>query len=186
MTERRLVLAHLYPEHMNLYGDRGNVLALARRARWRGIGFTVQAVEVGDSWDPAAADLVFMGGGEDRQQTRIAADFLARGDRLVAALANGLPMLAVCGGYQLLGRYYRTAGGERLPGLGWFSAYTEPGAGRAVGDVVAETDLGIDPPTLVGFENHGGRTFLDGGDTRPLGRVLLGQGNNGRDRGRGR
>lgn len=176
----RLNILHLYPETMNLYGDRGNVLALARRAQWRGIPVSVHKREAGEPFDWQAVDLVFMGGGEDSHQSRIAADFLALGPELIAHLAEGLPMLAICGGYQLLGRYYKTAKGEELPGLGFLDVWTEPGTGRATGDVVTQTELGIEPATLVGFENHGGRTFL-GPSTNPLGRVKRGQGNNGTD-----
>lgn len=177
---RRINILHLYPEHMNLYGDRGNVLALLQRARWRDISATVIPREVGEPipWDDV--DLVFMGGGEDSHQSRIADDFLNLKDALPSRLKAGLPMLAICGAYQLLGQYYKTADGQKLPGLGYLDVWTEPGPSRAIGDVVTETSLGISPSSLVGFENHGGRTFL-GPSSGPLGRVTLGQGNNGED-----
>jgi hypothetical protein len=177
---KRLNILHLYPDNMNLYGDRGNVLALARRAQWRGIPSAILRREVGEPVDWDAVDVVFMGGGEDSHQSRIADDFLALGPALAARLRDGLPMLAICGAYQLLGHYYRTASGEPLPGLDVLDVWTEPGDSRAIGDVVTETDLPIRPATLVGFENHGGRTFL-GAEAVPLGRVQLGQGNNGSD-----
>ncbi len=178
--EPRINILHLYPEHMNLYGDRGNVLALLQRARWRNIPASVMAREVGEpiSWDEV--DLVFMGGGEDSHQSRIADDFLKLQDELSSRLKAGLPMLAICGAYQLLGQYYKTADGHKLPGLGYLDVWTEPGSSRAIGDVVTETSLDISPSSLVGFENHGGRTFL-GPSQGPLGRVALGQGNNGED-----
>lgn len=177
---KRLNILHLYPEHMSLYGDRGNVLALTQRARWRNIPAVIVGREVGESIDWDAVDLVFMGGGEDSHQSRIADDFLALGPELASRLADGLPMLAICGAYQLLGRYYKTADGQELPGLGFLDVWTEPGKARAIGDVVTEATLPIQPASLVGFENHGGRTFLGDG-AAPLGRVTLGQGNNGQD-----
>ena len=175
-----LTIIHLYPARMNLYGDRGNVLALVRRAEWRGWTVEVVPVEVGQPADFGRADLIFMGGGEDRHQAAIAEDFRRRRDALLAALSDGVPALAICGAYQLLGAYYETAAGERLDGIGWFAAYTQAGSGRAIGNVVVEAGLDVNPPTLVGFENHGGRTYLEAGQA-PLGRVLVGAGNNGRD-----
>ncbi len=184
MAERRLNILHLYPENMNLYGDRGNVLALAQRARWREIPARIVTREVGQPVDWDAVDLVFMGGGEDTHQARIADDFLALGRELASRLQDGLPMLAICGAYQLLGRYYETADRTQLPGLNYLDVWTEAGDMRAIGDVVSYTDLPIEPRSLVGFENHGGRTFL-GSRARPLGEVTLGQGNNGEDRSEG-
>jgi len=177
---RRLRILHLYPDHMNLYGDRGNVLVLGQRARWRGMESDVVSREVGEPIDWDGVDLVFMGGGEDTHQAHIANDFLELGPELSHRLQDGLPMLAICGGYQLLGQYYKTLDGRELPGVGFLDVRTEPGKERMIGDVVTETDLPIDPKTLVGFENHGGRTFLGSG-ARPLGRVKLGRGNNGSD-----
>lgn len=176
----RLGILHLYPDNMNLYGDRGNVLALGQRAQWRGIESRVMGREVGQPIDWDAVNLVFMGGGEDSHQSRIAKDFLDLGPELVARLQVGLPMLAICGGYQLLGEYYKTADGVELPGLGFLDVRTEPGSSRAIGDVVIETQLDLSPATIVGFENHGGRTYL-GEKAAPLGTVRLGHGNNGTD-----
>ena len=175
-----LKILHLYPEHMNLYGDRGNVLALRQRAEWRGIPVEVVNAGPGDDVDWSQVHLVFMGGGEDVHQARVAPDFLARGAEISQVLENGCPMLAICGGYQLLGHYYRTQTGEELPGIGFLDVRTEPGEIRAVGDVVTETTLPIQPQTLVGFENHGGLTFL-GPNAKPLAKVQQGRGNNGRD-----
>lgn len=177
---RRLRILHLYPDHMNLYGDRGNVLTLVKRAEWRNIDASIQLREIGEPIDWEAVDLVFMGGGEDTHQAHIADDFLGIASPLVARLAEGLPMLAICGAYQLLGEYYVASDGTKLPGLGFLDVYTERGDKRAIGDVVTRTDLEIDPKTVVGFENHGGRTYLRNG-TRPLGQVRLGRGNNGED-----
>ena len=178
--EPSLRLAHLYPKQMNLYGDRGNILCLRRRCAARGIELTVDELEMGEPLDAAACDLIFIGGAQDREQRRVAADLLeVKGEALRQAVAAGVAVLAVCGGYQLLGRYYRPAAGEDLPGLGVFDAWTEhPGAAakRFIGNVVVRWQ-GV---TLVGFENHGGRTFL-GPAARPLARVIAGYGNNGRD-----
>jgi CobQ-like glutamine amidotransferase family enzyme len=178
-----LRLVHLYPSRMNLYGDRGNVVTLVRRAEWRGWHVLVDEVEVGMPADFARADLAFMGGGEDRQQAAIADDLRARAAELTAALADGLPFLAVCGAFQLLGESYTGQDGRTLPGIGWFDAVTRPGGRRAIGNIAVEADssLGLPVRTLVGFENHGGRTTLGPGQ-RPLGRVVVGSGNNGQDR----
>lgn len=177
-----LRICHLYPDLLNLYGDRGNIMVLAQRARWRDLGVTVTEVGLGEAVDPEAADLFFIGGGEDRQQ-RIASDDLCRVKRsaLEDAVLDGAVMLAVCGGYQLVGRYYRPAEGEELAGVGLLDLWTEhpgPSARRLIGNLVIAVD-GMDDP-LIGFENHGGRTHL-GPNARPLGRVLAGFGNNGED-----
>jgi CobQ-like glutamine amidotransferase family enzyme len=178
-VELSLRLAHLYPKQMNLYGDRGNILCLRRRCEARGIELMVEELEVGDPLDATACDLIFIGGAQDREQRRVAADLLAaKGEALRQTVDAGVVVLAVCGGYQLLGRYYRPAVGEDLPGLGIFDAWTvHPGpAKRFIGNVVVRWQ----GATLVGFENHGGRTFL-GPAARPLARVIAGYGNNGRD-----
>ena len=176
-----LHIAHLYPDHMNLYGDRGNVRCLVNRCRWRGIDAQVTPLGPGDPFAPAAYDLVFIGGGPDREQARVAADLTgAKGDGLRRAVEDGVVVLAVCGGYQLLGRYYRPAVGDDLPGLGIFDLHTQhpgPKARRCIGNLVARID---DAETLVGFENHGGRTYLGPGCQR-LARVVHGYGNNGTD-----
>jgi len=177
-----LRICHLYPDLLNLYGDRGNIIVLTSRAQRRGIAVTVTEAGLGDRIDPDAADLFFIGGGEDRQQRIAAADLvnLKRGP-LEAAVEDGAVVLAVCGGYQLAGRFYRPAEGEDLPGLGLLDLWTEhpgPGTPRLIGNLVIQPE-GQDPP-LVGFENHGGRTHLGPG-ARPLGRVIAGHGNNGKD-----
>ena len=178
--ELGLRLAHLYPKQMNLYGDRGNILCLRRRCEERGIELAVDELGIGEPLDPAACDLIFIGGAQDREQRRVAADLLeAKGEALRQAVASGVVVLAVCGGYQLLGRYYRPAEGEDLPGLGIFDAWTVhpgPAAKRFIGNVAVRWQ----GTTLVGFENHGGRTFL-GPAARPLARVIAGYGNNGSD-----
>ncbi len=177
-----LRLAHLYPDHMNVYGDRGNVIALQQRCRRRGITLEVVPVDPGTAIDWSAIDLAFFGGGQDSGQALITADLIERqGAGLRAAIEDGLVMLAICGGYQLLGHYFLTHTGERLPGLGALDVYTIAGKQRMIGNIVIEVDLGKGPWRLVGFENHSGRTF-HGAGVQPLGRVLVGYGDNGQDR----
>jgi len=180
MTELRLLA--LYPEQMNIYADRGNILFLRRRCEWRGIGFAYAAAGPGERFDPGAHDLLYLGGGQDRDQVAVAADMVeSKRAAIETAVGDGAAMLAVCGGYQLLGHSYQL-GDERLPGLGIVDLETvrEPGP-RLIGNVAIEVDLdGEGPRTLAGFENHGGRTYLGSG-VEPLGRVLRGFGNNGKD-----
>jgi CobQ-like glutamine amidotransferase family enzyme len=167
----------LYPDHMNIYADRGNILLLRQRCHWRGIDFQLTTAGPGDQVDPDAHDLYYMGGGQDRDQALVARDLVeTKRDALAAALDSGASMLAVCGGYQLLGHSY-ALGDESLPGLALVDLRTvrEPGK-RLIGNVVIDTELG----RLAGFENHGGRTYLGAGE-QPLGRVLSGFGNNGKD-----
>lgn len=176
-----LNLVHLYPQMLNLYGDRGNIAVLKKRTAWRGIRLAVHGVGLNESFPDVPIDLVFMGGDQDREQEVVVDDLKRRHGRALEDLVqDGVPLLAVCGSYQLLQQYYRPAAGPDLVGLGIFPAHTiHPGieAERLVGNVVADWPLG----TIVGFENHGGRTFLDPG-TEPLARVVKGFGNNGRDR----
>ena len=182
----KLRIAHLYPRLMNIYGDRGNILCLARRCRDRGIEVEVAELALGDQLDPAQYGLIFIGGAQDREQRRVAEDLRSvKGEALRQAVEAGVTALAVCGGYQLFGRFYREATGEELEGLGIFDLWTEhpgPGARRLIGNVVAELlpDDGREGGSLVGFENHGGRTYL-GAEATPLARVRSGFGNNGRD-----
>lgn len=171
----------LYPEQMNIYADRGNIVFLQRRCEWRGIRFSHSGAGPGDPVDPTAHDLFYVGGGQDRDQRMVAVDMVAsKREALVAAVGDGAALLAVCGGYQLLGQSYQLDE-EKLPGLGLAELETvrEPGP-RLIGNVAIEVDLGGGPRVLAGFENHGGRTYLGAGAT-PLGRVLQGHGNNGRD-----
>ncbi len=176
--DRRLVLVHLYPDLLNLYGDRGNVLALSRRASWAGWTLEVREVGMGEAADLAEADMLFVGGGQDREQKTLAQDLLRRRDAILRGVDRGLVVLAVCGGYQLMGRRYVTPEGEEVPGIGLMDLETLPGPGRLVGNVVVAAGWLEEP--LVGFENHGGRTFL-GPSAQALGQVVRGHGNNGRD-----
>ncbi len=171
----------LYPEQMNIYADRGNIVFLQRRCEWRGIGFSHAGAGQGEAVDPASHDLFYIGGGQDRDQRMVAADMVASKRRaLAAAVDDGAVLLAVCGGYQLLGHSYQLDQ-ERLPGLGLADLETvrEPGP-RLIGNVAIEADLGSGSRLIAGFENHGGRTHLGPG-AEPLGRVVEGHGNNGRD-----
>ena len=184
MKGLKLRVAHLYPKLMNIYGDRGNILCLQRRCRERGIEFEVQGLELGDKLNPKDCDLIFAGGAQDREQRRVAVDLAkVKGKPLKEAVKRDVAVLAVCGGYQLMGRFYRTAEGEELPGAGVLDLHTVhpgPHAQRFIGNVVVEWN----GTTLVGFENHGGRTHLGAG-VEPLGRVVAGFGNNGEDGGEG-
>jgi len=171
-------VAHLYPDYLNIYADRGNIAVLDRRAAWRGLSLAVTAVGVGTPLT-AEYDLVYVGGGQDREQALIAPDLAARADPLAELVRSGAAVLAVCGGYQLLGRGYRDVAGEELPGAGVFPLVTVAGQRRMIGDVLLECELDTgERRTLAGFENHAGRTLLDEG-AEPLGRVVAGFGNDG-------
>lgn len=197
MSRLRLTLAHLYADLMNVYADRGNIICLRQRCAWRGIDLSVRPFGIGDDLPDAGLDLVFMGGGQDGEQRLLTEDLrVHKGPVLRTAADAGLPMLVVCGAYQLFGHSYRPAVGAALPGLGILDARTVhpgPDVPRCIGNVVvswsvppvAGAPAGAAPDsaalsTIVGFENHGGRTFL-GPTARPLGTVLAGHGNNARD-----
>jgi lipid II isoglutaminyl synthase (glutamine-hydrolysing) len=184
VPEPTLRVCALYPDLMNIYADRGNLLFLQRRCEWRGLGFELAGADPGEAVDPDAHDLFYLGGGQDRDQALCAQDLATvKRDALHAAAGRGAAVFAVCGGYQLLGHAYELDG-EELPGVGLVDLRTvrEPGP-RLIGNVAIEVRLpGLDAPrVLAGFENHGGRTHLGAGE-QPLGRVLAGHGNNGRDR----
>jgi CobQ-like glutamine amidotransferase family enzyme len=176
-----LRLLALYPEQMNIYADRGNMIFLQRRCEWRGIPFSYSAAGPGDEFDPAEHDLIYIGGGQDRDQVLVAEDMLrTKRDAIASAVEDGAALLAVCGGYQLLGHRYQL-GEQSIPGLGIADLETVREDGpRLIGNVSIEVDLGEGPLVLAGFENHGGRTHLGPG-AEPLGRVLHGHGNNDRD-----
>lgn len=175
----RIRVGHLYPDYLNIYADRGNIAVLARRAALRGHELDVTPVGLGEPLREDGFDLLYVGGGQDREQALIAPDLAARSDVLRAAQERGVAMLAVCGGYQLLGRGYRARDGSFLPGAGLFPHETVAGDTRMIGDVLLECQLDAgDRLTLAGFENHAGRTLLDPG-AEPLGRVLAGFGNDG-------
>jgi lipid II isoglutaminyl synthase (glutamine-hydrolysing) len=175
----KIRVGHLYPDYLNIYADRGNIAVLSRRALLRGHELEVRAVGLGDVLDPGAHDLLYVGGGQDREQALIAPDLAEKADALRTAHARGVALLAVCGGYQLLGRGYRGRDGSFMPGAGLFPHETVAGDTRMIGDVLLECELdsGVRRP-LAGFENHAGRTLLDEG-AEPLGRVVYGFGNDG-------
>jgi CobQ-like glutamine amidotransferase family enzyme len=175
----KIRVGHLYPDYLNIYADRGNIAVLARRAAWRGHELDVVGVSVGDELRPGDHDLLYVGGGQDREQALIAPDLVAKGEAIRAAVAGGAALLAVCGGYQLLGRFYLDTNGDRQEGIGLFGHETVAGDRRMIGDVLLDCELepGV-RRTLAGFENHAGRTRLDP-DAIPLGRVVAGFGNDG-------
>ena len=182
MAERVLRVCALYPDLMNIYADRGNMLVLERRCGWRGIGFELEAASLGDRVDPDAHELFYIGGGQDRDQQLCAHDLVeTKSAALHAAAARGALVLGVCGGYQLLGHSYHL-GDEEIPGVGLVDLRTVRSEGpRLIGNVAIEVSLDgdTDRQLLVGFENHGGRTHLEAGQ-EALGRVVKGHGNDGR------
>ncbi|WP_419925878.1 type 1 glutamine amidotransferase [Candidatus Poriferisocius sp.] len=170
---------HLYPEHLNIYADRGNIAVLQRRLEWRGLVLEVVEAGIGDPI-PADCHLYYLGGGQDRDQKLVAEDLIAKADPLRLAAAGGAVVLGVCGGYQLLGHRYAAADGRPIPGIGMLDLETTAADSRLIGDVVLDVTLGGRTDTVVGYENHAGRTHLGGGCT-PLGHLRRGHGNNGAD-----
>jgi CobQ-like glutamine amidotransferase family enzyme len=181
LTKPALRVCALYPDLMNIYADRGNIAVLRARCEWRGLGFELSASGIGERLDPSSADLFYMGGGQDRDQAAVARDMVeTKRDALHEAADRDAVVLAVCGGYQLLGHGYQM-GDEELPGVGLVDLRTVRSSGpRLIGNCAIEADLGAGKRVIAGFENHGGRTHLGSGE-RPLGRVLRGHGNNGDD-----
>ena len=171
----KIRVGHLYPEYLNIYADRGNIAVLAGRAGARGHELEVVGIGLRDPMPPGI-DLFYVGGGQDREQELIAPDLAARAEALREAAEGGAVFLAVCGGYQLLGRSYRDTSGTELPGAGLLPLHTVAGERRMIGDVLL--DCAWAGETLAGFENHAGRTILDPG-AEPLGRVIAGFGNDG-------
>ncbi len=181
MATDKFVIGHLYPGLMNLYGDRGNIMALRKRALLRGIDVVVVAINPGSPLTPGDVDMYFFGGGQDSEQNLIYDDFITnKGVILSTEIKNGVPCLAVCGGYQLLGKYYEVAGGKKISGIGVLDIKTISGKGRLIGNVLIEAELDGKKFEMVGFENHGGRTHLGEG-VASLGKVIVGNGNNGED-----
>ena len=175
----RVRVAHLYPAYLNIYADRGNIAVLDRRTALRGHELAVEHIGLGEPIHDEVYDLFYIGGGQDREQALIAPDLVAKGPAIAEAVVNGAALLAVCGGYQLLGRGYRGRDGSLMPGAGLFPHETVAGSTRLIGDVLLECELEPgEQRTLAGFENHAGQTLLDPGAV-PLGRVLYGFGNDG-------
>lgn len=173
----KISIAHLYPKLLNLYGDMGNVITLIKRCQWRGISVEFENIDIGDSIK--SHDLYFIGGGQDKQQEEVAQELYSHKSELTAQRDDGAVFLGICGGYQLFGHYYQPHDKEKLVGLSLMDAYTVAGKKRFIGNVTVKTDF-LTPNTLVGFENHSGLTYLQG-ETKPLGVVSVGNGNNGKD-----
>lgn len=169
-----LTILQLYPAEMNIYGDWGNVLTLAKRAEWHGFAPSILTYEPGQPFPEA--DIIVGGGGQDSGQSKITDDLLKIGPMLVDVAKTGTPMLMICGLYQLFGHYFQTSEGTRLPGIGLFDAYTVAGPSRLIGNIVIDTAFG----QVIGYENHSGQTFLQG-SAQPFGHVTKGAGNNGQD-----
>ncbi|MDR0956240.1 MAG: glutamine amidotransferase [Candidatus Nomurabacteria bacterium] len=175
MTKSLKILS-LYPREMNIYGDHGNLLCLTRRAQWRGIKVECARHEIGDELDESA-DIILGGGGQDSGQNSVADDISKNAAKLKKLAADGVPMLLICGMYQLFGEYFMTADGQKIPGIGIFDLTTRAGSDRLIGNITIETEFG----KIVGYENHSGLTRL-GQTQQPFGKVIKGAGNNGRNR----
>lgn len=176
--KRQIRLAHLYPKMLNIYGDLGNVLTIKKRCEWRDIEITIDEIDIGDPM--SEHDMYFIGGGQDMQQIAVAKELQKNKAFLQNEQNLNAVFLAICGGYQLLGNYYQPHDGERLEGIGLLDVYTVAGSNRFIGNVTAEVDY-LKKKTLVGFENHSGLTYLNG-KTKPISHVIIGKGNNGKDK----
>jgi CobQ-like glutamine amidotransferase family enzyme len=179
-TSLELRLGHLYPDQLNMYGDRGNIITLRQRCAWRGISLLHIVLDLDEPLRPENFDMLFIGGGQDKEQDEVARDLReVKAGALREAVESDMPVLGVCGGYQLLAKFYRPAEGPELEGVGILDAWTIH-KGKAVPRCIGNVALRWRDQTLVGFENHGGRTYLGAG-AQPLGRVLYGHGNNSED-----
>lgn len=175
----KIVIGYLYGDLMNIYGDTGNIISLKKRAEWRGIEVVIKMFTIGNKLKEKDADIFFFGGGQDQAQELVSRDLVvsSKGKTIKSEVERGVPLLSVCGGYQLLGDYYKPHKGPKLPGIGLFPAYTLASFDRMIGNLVIDSMFG----KLVGFENHSGKTYLKKGAT-PLGMVNKGWGNNGKDK----
>ena len=174
---KKIKIGHLYPKLLNLYGDIGNIITLKKRCEWRGIEVEFKEINIGDNIE--ACDLYFIGGGQDKQQEEVQQELYSHKSEFLSMRDDGVVFLGICGGYQLFGHYYQPHGKDKLEGLSLMDAYTVAGEKRFIGNVTIKTDF-LTPNTLVGFENHSGLTYLQG-NTKPLGIVRIGNGNNGSD-----
>ena len=177
-------LVHLYPKAMNLYGDQGNLIALLQRLKWLGYDAEIAFVHKGDPLDLTDVDMIFMGGGSDREQGLIVHDLQRFSDPLYHALEDGMPALMICGAYQLMGKTYQTEN-EEISGLGWFDFHTIGAKQRLVGNIIIECEISGHVERVIGFENHGGRTYFNDHALSPWGKVIKGFGNNHKDLGEG-
>ncbi len=175
---KEIRIAHLYPKLLNIYGDIGNILTLKKRCEWRGIRVIIDEINIGDNI--TEHDLYFIGGGQDLQQIEVSKELQKHKEFLTQERNRMAVFLGICGGYQLLGHYYQPHQGDKLMGISLMDAYTVAGNKRYIGNVTIKTDL-VEPNTLVGFENHSGLTYLQG-QTTPIGNVVVGNGNNGKDK----
>jgi hypothetical protein len=175
---RKIKIAHLYPKLLNIYGDIGNILTLKKRCEWRGIEVEIDEINTGDAI--SEHDIYFIGGGQDLQQIEVSKELQKHKDFLTQERDRMAVFLGICGGYQLMGEYYQPHNGERLMGISLMDAYTVAGNKRFIGNVTVNTEY-VTPNTLVGFENHSGLTYLRG-DTKPIGSMIIGNGNNGKDK----
>lgn len=176
-SKLKISIAHLYPKLLNLYGDMGNIITLTKRCQWRGIEVEFEQINIGDAIKNH--DLYFIGGGQDKQQEEVADELYSQKSELLSQRDDGAVFLGICGGYQLFGHYYQPHDKDKLNGISLMDAYTVAGKKRFIGNVTVKTDF-LEPNTLVGFENHSGLTYLQG-DTKPLGIVSVGNGNNSKD-----
>ena len=177
----KLKIAYLYPELLNIYGDKGNILAFVNRCLWRNIDAEIHEIHQGDKIDPDLYDFYFIGGGQDQQQIAVAEELQKQKEALIQARDNMAVFLTICGGYQLLGHYYKPHAGDELKGISLLDAYTVAGNTRYIGNVTVKTEFALKEKNLVGFENHSGLTYLQG-ETKSLGTVVVGNGNNGKDK----
>lgn len=175
-------IAHLYPDLLNIYGDKGNITAFTQRCAWREIKVKIHEISIGDKIDPELYDFYFIGGGQDQQQIAVSHELQKQKEVLQQAMDNNAVFLAICGGYQLLGHYYKPHKGEELRGISLLDAYTIAGNTRYIGNVTVKAEFPLEKSdTLTGFENHSGLTYLEAG-TNPIGRTIIGNGNNGKDK----
>lgn len=173
----KLTIGYLYGDLMNIYGDTGNIIALKKRAEWRGIRTDVKNISIKNNLKKGEVDIFFFGGGQDQQQELVAKDLVKNKGKVInEEVERGIPLLSICGGYQLLGEYYQPNNGEKLTGIDLFPLYTIAGDKRMIGNLVIDSQFG----KLVGFENHSGKTYLKD-SAKPLGKVVKGFGNNGED-----
>jgi CobQ-like glutamine amidotransferase family enzyme len=177
----QFVIAHMYPDLMNLYGDRGNLLCLQKRINDYGYACEIRPLYLNDKIDFHSIDMLFMGGGSDREQGLVYNDLMVKADTLMQEIEDGLPTLCICGAYQLLGNYYKSYDGSLLNGLGFFDFHTEGRKDRLIGNILIESEIAGEKISVVGFENHGGRTYLNDKNLRAFGTVIKGHGNNGED-----
>lgn len=174
----RITIVHLYPDLLNMYSDMGNIVCLQKRCQWRGIEAKILPVSLNQSFVGKKYDLLYSGGGQDRYQAVLCRDLLRKKPSLKQAALQGMPILTTCASFQLFGHYFKSKEGQIMPGIGIFDAYTVGSDIRKIGNIAVKTDFL--PNNLVGFENHSGNTYLKG-ETKPLGKVIKGFGNNGED-----